>query len=295
MTETQEPRSLRWLIREPHESEFPAFRMLLPDVAANTSGRVLRLAVDSAKPSIAGALAYSDHSQSITNVRLHVVKTCRRQGVGSALLNYAVDEARGLGRTRVFADADMRKEPDAEAFLAARSFRRVGQLTTVRRALAGRGPKAALFQKYLAKAQQFPPGSRIVRMSEAPAGQIKALFKDYIANVPLLEEAHRNLRPERHRGLAVMVGDRVISFILTSVQGNCAHVPALVVVPEYRGRGLTFRMMEVLAQRADPAVTHVQFEFTESAAYTAKMAAEFGYEILRVAVRFQDDIENGPA
>ena len=109
----------------------PCVPHALPDVAVQTAGRVLRLGVDSAKPSIAGALAYSDDSRSITGVRLHVVKPYRRQGVGSTLLNYAVAEARHLGRTRVFADTEMRKEPDADAFLSARGFH-LGRVTSVR-------------------------------------------------------------------------------------------------------------------------------------------------------------------
>ena len=93
-----------FLIREPRESEVAAFRMLLPDAAAHPAGLVFRLAFQQDKPGIAGALSYLDDSKSITNTRLHVVKARRGCGVGSLLLNYVLDEARRLGRNRVFAD-----------------------------------------------------------------------------------------------------------------------------------------------------------------------------------------------
>jgi GNAT superfamily N-acetyltransferase len=291
VADLQPATSSRWLIRKARESEFPAFRMLLPDVAARTPGRILRLAVDSAKPSIAGALAYTDDFQSITNVRLHVVKTCRRQGVGSALLNYAVDEARRLGRTRVFADAEMLKEPDAEAFLTARGFHKVGQLTSMRGPLVPQGVRAALFEQWLAKAEELPPDSRIVKIDEAPADQIAALFRAHIANVPLLSEMHRDLQPARHKeSIVVMSGDRVIGFLLASVQGRLVHAPALVVVPEYRRKGLSTRMMDMLKTQLAHVVDEGQYEFTESATFTAKVAADFGHEILRVAVRFERNL-----
>jgi hypothetical protein len=48
----------------------------------------------------------------------------------------------------------------------------------------------------------------------------------------------------------------------------------------------------VLEDHLDPSVDEGQFDFTEAAAYTAKLAAEFGHEILRVAVRFERNLEN---
>lgn len=293
MSELQAPASSQWLIRAPHESEFPAIRMLLPGVAAYPAGCVFRLAVGSEKPGIRGALAYADHSHSISNVRLHVVKNYRRQGVGSSLVNYVIDEARRLGRPRVVADIDICKEPCAEAFLTARGFQKAGQVASVRGPLVGRGPHAAIFQKSLAKAQELPPDSSIVRIDEAPVDQITALFVDHVANVPLLAELHSTLQPQSYKeSIVVMSGNRVIGFLLASVHGHSVHIPALVVVPEYRGRGLTTRMIGILEDRLDPSVDEAQFDFTEAAAYTAKLAADFGHEVLRVAVRFERELEN---
>jgi GNAT superfamily N-acetyltransferase len=293
MTGIRDAKSSRWLIREPHEREFPAVRMLLPEVAADPTGCIFRLAVDSENVGIRGALAYADHSQFISNVRLHVVKNHRRLGVGSSLLNYVVEQARRLGRTRVVVEADIRKEPSAEAFLIACGLHKVGHFTSVRGPLVGRGPNAAIFQQSLAKAQELPPDCRFVRIDEAPIDQIRALFLDHIANVPLMDETRRTFQPQDHKeSIVALSGDRVIGFVLASARGHCVHVPALVVVPEYRGRGLSTRLLGIFEGHLDPSVDEAQFDFTGEASYTAKLAANFGHEILRVVVRFERDLEN---
>ncbi len=288
MSETPAAAAHSLIIREPRESESAVCRMLLPEAAAHSTGRFFRLAFDSAKPGVAGALAYRDNSEALTNVRLHVVKSRRRSGVGSFLLNYVMDEARRLGRNRVLVDTDLKQEPDAEDFLAARGFQRIGRLTSVRGPLITRGPKAALFNQLVAQAEEFPPESRVVSIGEAPADQIFKLYSDYIANVPGLTDMHRAFQLEQYKAsIVVMAGDRVIGFLLAKVTGRKAHVPALVVVPEYRGRGMTNRMIQLGEDAFYEAVDEVQFDFADSAKFTVKLAAEFGHEILRIAARFE--------
>jgi hypothetical protein len=65
------------------------------------------------------------------------------------------------------------------------------------------------------------------------------------------------------------------------------HVPALVVVPEYRGRGMANRMVRILEDRLGDTVDYGEFDFTDAAPFTAKLAAEFGHEVLRIAARFE--------
>ena len=65
------------------------------------------------------------------------------------------------------------------------------------------------------------------------------------------------------------------------------HVPALVVVPEYRRKGLSTRLLDMLQRRLGNIVDEGLYEFTESATFTAKVAADFGHEITQIAVRFE--------
>ncbi len=274
-------------IREPRESEYPAYRILLPDVVDNPTNRIFRLAVDSAKPSIVGALCYYDDSQALTRVRLHVVKPRRRSGIGSLLLAYTLDEARRLGRGRVLVDADIKKELDADPFLTARGFRRIGSRTSVRGPLMRNSPKAALFREQVARAAEFPPDARLVNISEAPADQILKLYAEHIANVPELP-GMPPFQPDQYgESLVLMIGDQVIAFLLAQVEGRTARVPAAVVIPAYRGRGITHRLGYMLEERLGDSVDQGEFEYADSATFTAKLAAEFGYEVLRIAARFE--------
>ena len=200
----------------------------------------------------------------------------------------AVDEGRRLGRTHVFADTEMRKEPDADAFLTAQGFHKVGQLTSMRGPVVPQGARAALWEQWLARAEELPPDARIVKIDEAPMDQIMALFREHIANVPLLAETHRKLDPARYKdSIVVMSGARVIGFLLVGIQGRLLHAPAIVVLPEYRRKGLSLRMMDIMKRRLADVVDEGQYEFTESAAFSAKVAADFGHEVLRVAVRYE--------
>ena len=135
-------------------------------------------------------------------------------------------------------------------------------------------------------------GSREVTIDEAPMDQIAALLRDHIANVPLLAETHRKLDPGRYKeSIVVMSGDRVIGFLLAGVQGRRLHAPAIVVVPEYRRKGVSIRMIDIMKTRLANVVDEGQYEFTESAMFSAKVAADFGHEILRVAVRYERKLE----
>lgn len=147
---------------------------------------------------------------------------------------------------------------------------------------------AALFNQLVAKAEKFPPESRLVRIIQAPADQIFRLYSDYIANVPVLAGMHRTFQLEQHREpVVVMLGERVIGFLLAKVTGRSVHVPALAVVPEYRRRGTTNRMVHVLEDSLPKTVDEAQFDFADSATFTAKLAAEFGHEVIRIAARFE--------
>jgi GNAT superfamily N-acetyltransferase len=69
------------------------------------------------------------------------------------------------------------------------------------------------------------------------------------------------------------------------------HVPGLVVVPEYRRKGLSTRMMHMVQTQRGHVVDEAQYEFIESATFTAKLAADFGHEITRVVVRFERQLD----
>jgi GNAT superfamily N-acetyltransferase len=288
MSETKAIDQVPLLLREPRESESAVCRMLLPEACANPTDRLFRLAFESPGNRIVGAFSYLDDTQSLVGIRLHVVKARRRSGIGSRLMQHILDEAQGLGRKRVVVDADLKKEPDAEPFLTALGFRIAGRLTSVHGPIVGRGPKRELFEARLAGAEPLPPTARMTGISEAPAGQISQLYAEHIASVPMMSGIHRTFRPEQFpESVVVMVDGNVIGFMLAHVTGDTVHVPAVVVLPEYRGKRLAIRMIAAMEERLGQQVTRGEFEFADSAIFTAKIAAEFGHEVSRIGVRFE--------
>jgi GNAT superfamily N-acetyltransferase len=288
MSETKAIDQAALVLREPRESESAVCRMLLPEACANPTDRLFRLAFEPPGNRIVGAFSYLDDTQALVGVRLHVVKTRRRSGIGSRLIQHILDEARGLGRNRVVVDSDLKKEPDAEPFLTALGFRISGRLTSVHGPIIGRSANRERFQARLAGAEPLPPAARMTSISEAPADQILRLYAEHIASVPMMPGMHRIFRAEQFpESVVVMVDGHVIGFLLAQVAGETVHVPALVVLPEYRGKRLAIRMIAALEKRLTEHVTQGEFQFTESAIFTAKLAAEFGHEVSRIGVRFE--------
>jgi len=281
-----------WLIREPRESELAACRMLLPDACAQPAGRVFRLALEPAGSKIVAAYSYLDDTQALLGVHLHVVKTRRRAGIGSHLIQHILDEARTLGRQRILVDADLKKEPDSERFLTDRGFRLIGRLTSARGPVMGRSADREKFLARVAASEELPASARITDISEAPPGEILRLYGDHIANVPAMEGVVRTFHPEQFReSVVVMLGETMIGFILAKVSGETIRIPALVVLPEYRGKGLAIQMLAALDQRLDPDVRWCEFEFADSAIFSAKIAAALGQEVVRIGARFERVIQ----
>jgi len=279
------------LIREPRESEFPACRILLPEACAQPAGRLFRLVFESTGSSIVAALSYFEDSRGITGVRLHVVKKRRRSGIGSGVIQHLLDEAQRQAKQRVLVDADLKNEPDAEAFLTKRGFRLIGRLTSVHGPIVGRGAKRDEFQARLRGAAELPASSRMTSLADAPVDQIAQLYADHIANTPMMPGMERTLRADQYpESVVVMIGEKVIGFILARAETECVRVPALAVLPEYRGKGLAIRMIAAMEDKLGENIKRGEFEFTDSAIFTAKIAAAFGHEVARIGARFERSI-----
>jgi hypothetical protein len=65
-----------------------------------------------------------------------------------------------------------------------------------------------------------------------------------------------------------------------------------VVLPEYRGKGLAIRMIAALEDGLSENVRRGEFEFADSAIFTAKLAGVFGHEVIRIGARFERVLYN---
>jgi GNAT superfamily N-acetyltransferase len=286
-------------IRAPRESEFPAIRAMLPEAANDALSREFRLVMETTgagASAIAGALSYIDQGQKLSGLRLHVVENRRRRGVGRQMVESVLERAKELGRLGVAGEAELKRETIAEPFLTACGFRIAGTLTCVETEVAKLRNNPSPVPSRLDNVEGFPEGSRIVGLDEAPLDQILDMHGRYIANTPMASGLLRNFRPEEFPdSVVLMIGDQVIAFALAQVKNKIFYVPAWCNRPEYRGKRiglLLFRPMEErMRQRYQPGdVTHVRFEYSELATYTAKLAMEAGQTIVRIVARFERSV-----
>lgn len=281
------------LIRPPRESEFPAVRVLLPE-AAGHSGKLFQLAFESKpSPAIVGALSYQDLGDSLSGLRLHVVQNRRRSKIGTQMVTFLADHARSLGRTAIYADADIKNEPAAEPFLTSTGFTLAGTLTAVETDVEPIVAQSHRFEQRVAQAEGFPEGSRIVSIEEAPHDQILKMHGDHIAHAPMMAGLLRGFHPEKYpESVVLMLADRVIAFALVQVIGDVFYVPAWVTLPEFRGKHLGSLLFRVVGDRMSgrygpDSIKRIRFEYLDAAVYTAKLVREYGHTIVRIAARFQ--------
>jgi GNAT superfamily N-acetyltransferase len=227
-------------IREPRETELTLCRMLLPEACVNPVARHFRLTFAGERSKLVGALSYRDDAIVLGGIRVHVIPTQRRKGIGARMMEYVANEAKKLGRGGLLADADLKSEPDAEPFLTSQGFRKQGtvtfaeiELADLRERMKGSAGKFADSNRKLPEGE----GARFVNLGEAGADEVTRLYANHIAHMePLigLREAFRI--DEQVDSVVLLIGDRVVGFVLARVQEGTLHVPAWVVSPEYRER-----------------------------------------------------------
>jgi GNAT superfamily N-acetyltransferase len=121
------------------------------------------------------------------------------------------------------------------------------------------------------------------------------LYGDYIIHAPMMPGLLRTFQPEQYpESVVVMVDDQVIGFLLAQVEGEVVRIPALAVLPEYRGKGLAIRMIAALEDKLGDEVKRGEFEFLDIAIFTAKIAAAFGHEVVRIGARFERSLNPQP-
>src|SRR5262245_8613552 len=105
--------------------------MLLGGSDAPPRGLEFLVAAQPSTPPIAGVLSFVPLAQPFAALRVRVVRTERRRGVGAALLLAALDNARRSGVDFVFAKADSIADPDAMPFLVRHGFIHASRLFTM--------------------------------------------------------------------------------------------------------------------------------------------------------------------
>jgi len=276
-------------IREPRESESVLCRMLLPEACATPTARRFRLVFAGEPLKLVGALSYRDDAIVLGGVRVHVIPTHRRKGIGAQLLDYVANEAVKLGRRRVLADVDLQSEPEAEPFLLSQGFLKQGTVTFAEIELADlRQRMQASAGQLEDSSRKLPPGARVVSLSEAGEEQVTRLYARHIAHMePLIGLRDAFHIDQQNDSVALLVDDNLVGFVLARVDRGTLHVPAWVVTPEYRGRSIGNALLFELAKRVRGRVERMRFEFTDVAMATPRVLHLPGYKITKIAARFE--------
>ena len=278
-------------IRRPRDVEGPACRMLLPERAVRQMTRPDWLvAVQEAAPWIVGAASFQPRERVFIGVRVRVVRTHRRRGIGSRLLRHIIDEAVRRKMAAVLGRADGLTEPDAAPFLAAQGFRLLGRLTTVEAdVLAMRDYLLGLRDRLIAGGK-VPANARLIRFSEAPQDQVARLYAEYIVHNPEAEPAllrHPEFKEKIASSPVLMMDDQVVGILLVGVEGLLATVHARVVTPELRGGWVNPLMMGTATEDVWQAgARRVRFEIPPDNRDTEKLARRFQAETVSAWDRY---------
>lgn len=259
--------------------------MLLPERFSEGGPREFFVAVQEAEPYLVGAACFRHGGATLFSLRVRVLRTHRRRGIGSALLARVIQEARARGCHTVIARTDPEAEPDAAPFLEAHGFRRGMRLSTVEGDIEAMRPKLVALRDRLLAAGKVPGGARVVPYRDAPKDQVARLFAEHILNNPDLEAgriehwlAHGNVGDSP----VALVGDQVVGMLLWSLEGSLATVPARVVAPGYRGGWVNaWLMAEAIEAGWAAGARRVRFEIPEGNQDTEKLARRLGASRVR--------------
>lgn len=279
-------------VRRPRNVEGPACRMLLPEShpLPLRAQREYLVAVQEAVPQIVGAASFQAQARAIFGVRVRVVRSHRRRGIGSRLLRHILEEAVQRKAAAVFVGADGRTEPDAAPFLAAHGFRFLGRVTTVEADVVAMRDYLRVLRDRLIAGGKVPANARLVRFSEAPQNQVARLYAEYIVHTPEADPAllrHPQFKEKIAASPVVMMDDRVVGILLVGVEGLLATVHARVVAPELRGGWVNPLMMGTATEDVWLAgARRVRFEIPPDNRDTEKLARRFRAETVSAWDRY---------
>jgi len=274
-------------IRPPRQEEFGACRMLL----ASDSGLGLvaqyLLAVQDDAPYIVGAAAYITGIRFTRNIRIRVIRTHRRQGIGSRLLDHIIEIATQKGNMAAGGYADSVTEPDAAPFVLSRGFTLANRLTKVHGTMQS-GMKIILpLADRLRRSGMAPEGARIVRLCDAPRNAVVELYVAELARSPLttpwalLDELYTS---RFANSPVLLAGDRIAGFLLWGLEGDLATIPARIVAPEFQGGATNVLLMEdALRTGWDAGARDIEFDIPQNNSDTEKLARRFDTHVVRTS------------
>lgn len=267
-------------IRPPHDAEMPAIRMLLPDSNRGTAGRrLIAVHCDGARR-IAGAAEFSLAPDAVHSVRIRVVRTERRKGIGTRFLQTIEGIGRESGAREALIRGNALTEPDAEPFLVSAGFSRKQRLTIAEAPVEPLRSSMEALHKRLAR--RVPSTACIVEPGPERRDQISAMFERHIVHDA---ETAANLRSMLTSGrlngsVALDIGGRMAGMLIAALEGELACVYARAVEPEYQGSWANALLIAAAIERGWQAgARRVRLDWLEGNRDTEKLARRIGASI----------------
>jgi GNAT superfamily N-acetyltransferase len=277
-------------IRRPRDTEGPGCRMLLPDPVPGGGPREFYVAVEEAPPRILGAVAFRLGDRAVFGLRLRVVRTHRRRGIGSRLLRRVIDEAARRGDRVVIAPVELEAEPDAEPFLRAHGFLHQARLMTVEAPVHEMRQHLAQLRRRLEAAGKIPSGARLVRFADAPQEEVARLYAQHIAGNPGMQPevvAHLIKQQKVDASPVLIVDGKVEGMLLWSLEETVVTVHARVVREPYRGGWANALLMGAATEEVCQAGAQtVRFDIPGGNRDTLKLSRRFQAKTLKTLDRY---------
>lgn len=248
------------------------------------------LALDSSAR-VAGAAAFAQAPASIHSVRIRVIRTERRRGIGRKLLHAIENHGPRNGPADIVARAEAHAEPDAEPFLTACGFTRTQRLTVAE-------ADAALFRKELARLRRsvenrIPASARIVVPAPERLRELSEIFERLIVHDP---ETAARLRFALAAGrldhsVVLEVDGRTGGMLLQELAGDTIVVYARAVEPVFRRGWANILLMSAALENGwEAGGRKIRLDWLEDNRDTQKLAARLGASPVRVLDLYRKEI-----
>jgi GNAT superfamily N-acetyltransferase len=270
-------------IRAPRQEEYGVCRMLLPPDPLREFTPEQLIAVQDQEPFVVGAASYGLSNNLVHNIRMRVIRTHRRRGIGSCLTAHLEALARQRNAEALLGTSDAVSEPEAAAFLTSLGFTAAGHTKTVQAEIE---PAARILLPMADRlALRSPELSRIVPLAQAPRNAVTALFKVELARSPVqtLWSLLDSLSSERlAKSPVLLAGDQVAGFLLVFLQDDLGVIPARVVAPEFqRGAANILLMGAGLRLGLEHGTKKLEFEIPENNFDTENLARRLEAKVVR--------------
>ncbi len=299
--QTSEPiKGIDLQLRSPREQDWPVVRLLLPELFQIQGEPSVLLVTAAEKPVIRGAVGWRRGEHIVYGLRLRVIRTHRRQGIGSWLLGEVIRRAQELSDTTLMGPVDSVGEPDAVAFLEHHGFERIDSVTTVEAGIGQMRDWFSALRKRLEKRHGALPGAEFVRLPDAPRSQVAEMYSREVVHNPDMPPPgmRRALASGRlDESVIMLVDGRVEGILLWELKEDLATIHARAVSARLRRSGWANSMLMALAMERgwEAGSRRVRFDLPEGNRDTEKLIRRFGATPVKARERYQLSLESNAA